>query len=82
MSSKLSAQYYGTHGLDFQCLDHEETLMEADGRLSDPGCRNFVVDFGADNAWIGWNLDGHANAVKESWTEINQVSHDGEAGEQ
>ncbi|KAF3174076.1 hypothetical protein TWF788_008785 [Orbilia oligospora] len=75
MKFETNEKYYQSFDLDFRCLDKEEVLKQADGRLSDFQCRNMVVDFGPDNAYIGWDFDERqVGAVKESWKNIEQCS--------
>ncbi|KAK6355658.1 hypothetical protein TWF718_000050 [Orbilia javanica] len=73
MAFPTNEQYYQSFDLDFQCLDQEEVLRQADTRLSDFQCRNMVVDFGLDNAYVGWDFDERQiGTVKESWKNIEQ----------
>ncbi|KAK6514778.1 hypothetical protein TWF506_007140 [Arthrobotrys conoides] len=73
MKFETNEKYYQSFDLDFRCLDKEEILRQADGRLLDFQCRNMVVDFGPDNAYIGWDFDERqVGAVKESWKNAEQ----------
>lgn len=73
MKFETNEKYYQSFDLDFRCLDKEEVLRQADGRLSDFQCHNMVVDFGPDNAYVGWDFDEkQIGAVKESWKNIEQ----------
>ena len=74
MKFETNENYYRSFDLDFQCLDKEEVLRQADERLSDFRCHNMVVDFGPDNAYIGWDFDERqVGEVKESWKNNEQV---------
>ncbi|EPS45705.1 hypothetical protein H072_307 [Dactylellina haptotyla CBS 200.50] len=70
---KTNEDYYRAYGLEFRCLDKAEILKHADERLSDYQCRNMVVDFGNDNAYVGWDFeDSQIDSIKKSWKNIHE----------
>ncbi|KAK6359146.1 hypothetical protein TWF696_000313 [Orbilia brochopaga] len=73
MMPASNEDYYHSFDLNFRNLDTEEVLKLADTRLSDHQCRNLVVDFGRDNAFVGWDIgENQIGALKESWKNIGQ----------
>ncbi|KAF3913354.1 hypothetical protein ABW20_dc0105415 [Dactylellina cionopaga] len=74
MKAASNEDYYQSYDLDFRCLDEEDVLKLANDRLSDHNCKNMVVDFGQDNAYVGWDIDeNHVGAVKESWKNVDKA---------
>ncbi|KAJ6257424.1 hypothetical protein Dda_8314 [Drechslerella dactyloides] len=73
MATANNEEYYHFYDLNFRNLDSEEVLKLADARLSDHQCRNLVVDFGSDNAFVGWDIgENQVGALKESWKNISK----------
>ncbi|KAF3918139.1 hypothetical protein ABW21_db0208661 [Orbilia brochopaga] len=72
MTSVSNEDYYHSFDLNFRNLDNEEVLKLADSRLSDYQCRNLVVDFGNDNAFVGFDIgENQVGALKESWKNLS-----------
>ncbi|KAK6340515.1 hypothetical protein TWF696_008841 [Orbilia brochopaga] len=60
--------HYKSYNLDFRCLDSSDVLGQVDARILDHDLSNFVIDYGPDNAWCGWDFEADdADALKQSW---------------
>ncbi|KAJ6257236.1 hypothetical protein Dda_8124 [Drechslerella dactyloides] len=60
--------YYKDCGLDFAALDNTEHYEIADGKLTGRDCKNMVVDFGRESAWVSHDVPTEkTEALLNSW---------------
>ncbi|KAF3913017.1 hypothetical protein ABW21_db0202540 [Orbilia brochopaga] len=60
--------YYKDCGLDFAALDKHEHYEIADEKLTGKDCKNMVVDFGRETAWVSHDVPtDKTEALLNSW---------------
>ncbi|EWC44147.1 hypothetical protein DRE_06972 [Drechslerella stenobrocha 248] len=62
--------YYKDCGLEFAALDKPEVFEIADDKLTGRECKNMVVDFGRESAWVAHDVPtDKTEALLNSWEE-------------